>query len=96
MNAPHDATSPRGLREWWASPPRTGLRRIIWPWEYRHLRAWARVRIAAGSALAGLGAVTLAYGGNDAKTYGWAAVFLAMAAAQFAFARWELAIARSE
>jgi hypothetical protein len=96
MNAPNDNTAPRGLRGWWASPPRSGMRRVIAPWEYRHLRAWARVRIASGIALAGLGAITLSFGGNDLKTYGWTAAFLAAAAAHLSFAQWELTIARSE
>jgi hypothetical protein len=96
MSAPHDSTAPKGLRGWWVSPPRSGMRRIIAPWEYRHLRAWARVRIASGVVLAGLGVVTLSFGGNDWKTYGWTMVFLALAAASWAFACWELSIARSE
>jgi hypothetical protein len=96
MNAPNDNTAPRGLRGWWASPPRSGMRRVISPWEYRHLHAWARVRIASGIALAGLGVITLSFGGNDLKTYGWTAAFLAAAAANLSFAQWELTIARSE
>ena len=95
MYAQNDNTAPAGLRGWCASPPRSGMRRIIAPWEYRHLRAWARVRIATGIGLVGLGAVTLSFGGTDAKTYGWTMVFLALAAAQFSFAYWELTIARS-
>jgi hypothetical protein len=95
MHAPIDNTAPRGLRGWWASPPRPGMQRIISPWEYRHLRAWAGVRMASGLVLVGLGAVTLSFGGNDPKTYGWAALFLALAAAQFSFAYWELTIDRS-
>jgi len=96
MYAPDDnTTTPTGLRGWWASPPRSGLQRIISPWEYRHLRAWAGVRIGSGIVLVGLGAVTLSFGGNDVKTYGWTIAFLALAAAQFSFADWELAIARS-
>jgi hypothetical protein len=95
MPVPNNNTGPRGLLGWWASPPRSGLRLIISPWEYRHLRGWARVRIAGGIALTGLGLVTLTFGGNDWKTYGWAMVFLAPAAADFAFASWELNIARS-
>jgi hypothetical protein len=96
MNAPDDDTAPKGLRGWWAYPPRSGMRRIISPWEYRRLHAWAGVRIAFGVGLAGLGAVTLSVGGNDRKTYGWTMAFLAVAAAQFSFAYWELTIARSE
>jgi hypothetical protein len=95
MYAPNDNTAPKGLRGWWASPPRSGMQRIISPWEYRRLRAWAGVRIASGIVLAGLGVVTLSFGGNDWKTYGWTMVFLALAAAQFSFAYWELIIARS-
>jgi hypothetical protein len=53
------------------------------------------VRIISGVVLTGLGVTTLAFGGNDAKTYGWAAMFLAVAAANLAFARWELTIADS-
>jgi hypothetical protein len=71
------------------------MRRIISPWEYRHLRFWAGVRIGEGVILVGLGFVTFAFGGNDWKTYGWTMAFLAVATAHLAFARWELAIARS-
>ena len=72
--------------------PRSGMRRIIWPCEYRHLRAFARVRIAAAIALVGLGAVTL---GPSNGGVGWAMVFLVLAALKFAVAAWYLAIARS-
>ncbi len=95
MNTPNDNTAPKGLRGWWLTPPRPGLQRVIHPWEYRHLRAVARLRIAAGIVLVGLGLVTLSFGGNDWKTYGWTMAFLAAGAAQFAFAAWELTIARS-
>ena len=95
MYAPTDNTAPKDLRRWWASPPRSGRQRMISPWEYRHLRPWAGVRMASGIVVAGLGAVTLSFGGNDWKTYGWTMVFLALAAAQFSFAYWELTIARS-
>lgn len=95
MNAPEDNTARHGVRGQWASPPRSGLRRVISPWEYRHLRLSAGVRIGAGMAQAGLGVVTLTFGGRDRKTYGWATVFLAGAAANLAFGCWELAVARS-
>jgi hypothetical protein len=72
------------------------MRRIIFPWEYRHLRGFARLRIAAGIAIVGLGIVTLALGGNNLPTYGWTAFWLVLAAAQFAAAYWLLTIARSE
>jgi len=69
------------------------MRLVISPWEYRHLRAWARVRITSGTVLAGLGVVTLSFGGND-WTNVWTLAFLA-AAAHSAYAYWELSIART-
>ena len=96
MHATDNNFAPKGLRAWWTSPPRTGMRLIISPWEYRHLRAWARVRIVSGVVLAALAAVTFAFGGSDSKTYGWTVAFLALAVASWAFAYWYLSIARSE
>jgi hypothetical protein len=95
MHAPNDNTAPKGLREWWTSPPRSGMRLMISPWEYRHLRTWAGVRITSATVLAGLALVTLAFGGNDWKTFGWAMAFFAPALANLAYAYWELTIARS-
>jgi len=95
MNAQNDNRTPKGLRAWWASPARSGLRRIIAPWEYRHLRTWARARIAVGNLLALCGLVTLSIGSTGWNRYGLAALFLVAAAAQFSFAYWELTIARS-
>jgi hypothetical protein len=71
------------------------MRRIISPWEYRHLRLCAGVRIGGGMVLVGLGVVTLSFGGNDWKTYGPAIAFLGAAAAHLTFGYWELTIARS-
>ena len=70
MNAPNDYTAAKGLRGWWASPPRPGSHRLINPWEYRHLRAFGVTRIAGGSVAAAAGVVCLSYG-----VYGWAAFF---------------------
>jgi hypothetical protein len=95
MHAPNDSTAPKGLRGRWSSPPRSGMQRIIAPWEYRHLRGVARVRIAAGIVLAGLGAVTLVGGSFTAAAVWVGILFLAAAAASFAWAAWDLAIARS-
>jgi hypothetical protein len=95
MNAQNDNTAAKGLRGWWTSPQRSGVRLIIAPWEYRHLLGFARVRIASAFVLTSLGLVTLNVGGHDAKAYAWTLAFLAMAAAQFAWAYWELTIARS-
>ena len=41
----------------------------------RHLRGFARLRIAGAVVAAGLGVVTLSFGGNDWKTYGWTLAF---------------------
>ena len=96
MSEPNNHTRRAGLRAWWTSPPRTGIRLVIAPWEYRHLHGFARVRIAAATILACLGLVTLSYGGNDAKTYAWALAFVAAGAAQLGVACWLLQIARSQ
>jgi hypothetical protein len=90
MNAPNDNTAPKGLRGWWASPPRAGLRRLIIPWEYRHLRFFGVTRIAGGSIAAFAGLVCLSYG-----VYGWAAFFLVLAALNLAGGSWFLTIDRS-
>jgi hypothetical protein len=66
---------------------------VISPVEYRHLRAFGRVRIASGIVLIGLATATLSFGGKDRKTYGWATWFAASAAANLAFGYWELSIA---
>jgi hypothetical protein len=97
MNAQNDNTPPGSTTTWWrwGTPPRSGMQRMIAPWEYRHLRGWARVRITAGIVLAGLGAVTLFGGSFSPKAAGFAALFLVAAAGSFSFAAWELAIARS-
>lgn len=95
MPAPNNNTAPKGFRAWWTSPPRSGLRLILSPWEYRHLRRFATVRIVAAIVLATLGLITLSSGGSDAKTYTWTIAFLAAGAAHFAFAYWELGVARS-
>ena len=71
MNAPNHNTAAKRLREWWASPSRSGLQRLIIPWEYRHLRVFGVMRIAGGIVAAGIGAFILSYG-----AYGWAAFFL--------------------
>ena len=96
MNTANDNTALKHLRRWWASPTRSGPQRIISPWEYRHLRFSAGLRIGGAIALTGLAVVTLGFGGDDAKTYGWALVFLLPGLANLAFACWELAIARSD
>jgi hypothetical protein len=90
MNAPNDNTAPRGLRGWWASPPRPGMQRLINPWEYRHLRAFGVTRIAGGFVAATAGVVCLSY-----AVYGWAAFFLVLGALNLGGGFWYITIARS-
>ena len=90
MNTPNDSTAPKGLRGWWLTPPRPGLQRLINPWEYRHLRAFAVMRIAGGCVAAAAGLICLSY-----VAYGWAAFFLVVAALNLAGGCWGLTIARS-
>ena len=72
------------------------MRLLIAPWEYRHLRGFARMRFVGGTIAAGCSVLTLAFGGADWKAYGWAIGFGATAAANVAFAAWELRIARAD
>jgi hypothetical protein len=90
MNAANDNTAAKRLRRWWLSPPRPGLQRLIYPWEYRHIRVFGVIRIAGGSIAAGAGLICLAYG-----VYGWAAFFLVVAALSLAAGYWYLTIDRS-
>ncbi len=90
MNGPNDNTAAKGLRGWWASPPRPGLQRLIVPYEYRHLHAFGVTRIFGGSAAAAAGLVCLSYG-----VHGWAAFFLVIATLNLAGGSWYLAIDRS-
>ena len=90
MNAPNDNTAAKGLRGWWASPPRTGMHRLINPREYRHLRVVGGTRSAGGSVAAAAGVVCLAYG-----VHGWAAFFLIIASLNLAGGYWYLTITRS-
>jgi hypothetical protein len=90
MNTPNDNTAAKGLRGWWLTPPRSGLQRFIYPWEYRHLRVFAALRVTAGCLAAAGGFICLAY-----SAYGWAALFLVIAALSLAAGAWFLSIASS-
>jgi hypothetical protein len=90
MNAPNDNTAAKGLRGWWAFPPRPGMQRFINPWEYRHLRAFGVTRIFGGSVAAAAGVVCLAYG-----VHGWAAFFLVIGALNLGGGHWYLTVDRS-
>ena len=80
MNAPNDNTA----------PPRTGMRRLIPRFEFRHLRGFGVTRITGASVQAAAGLMCLSYG-----VYGWAAFFLVLAALNLAGGCWYLTIARS-
>ncbi|MGA9315315.1 MAG: hypothetical protein WBV77_11865 [Solirubrobacteraceae bacterium] len=90
MNAANDNAARRGLRGWWASPPRSGMQRLIFPWEYRHLHAFGLTRISGGVMAATAGVICLSY-----AAYGWAVFFLAVAVLNLAGGYWYIAIARS-
>jgi len=91
MHAPHDTTT--GSQSW--------SRRLISPWEYRHLQAAANVRFAGGGFQLGIGLVLLSLGrkaGSDPerrKYYKWAACFLVMAGLQLTGGFLDVAAARS-
>ncbi len=90
MNGPNDNTAAKRLRRWWLTPPRPGLQRLIYPWEYRHILVFGAIRIAGGIVAAAAGVICLSYG-----VYGWAAFFLVVAALSVAAGSWYLTIARS-
>jgi hypothetical protein len=77
------------------------LRRTMLPWEYRHLRAVASVRFAAGGFTLALGLVLLSLGRqaesshDRRKCYRYAAWFLANAPLQFVGGYMDMKMARS-
>src|ERR1700733_9795734 len=87
MNAPNDNTGPSGFRAWWRNPPRSGLRRLINPWESRSLGFSGAARIVGGCVAAAAGIICLAY-----SAWGWAAFFLVIAALNLAGGSWYLSI----
>lgn len=89
MSAPNDKTAGKRLRAWWLSPPRTGVERLIAPYEYRHLRLFGVTRIAGGSIAAGAGLICLGY-----RVYGWTAFFLLIGALNLAGGYWYITIDR--
>ena len=90
MQAGNENTTAKRLREWWRSPPRSGLQRLIAPPEYQHLRGFGVTRIAGGVVAAAAGLMCLWY-----EAYGWAAFFLLIAALNLVVGYWELTLARS-
>jgi hypothetical protein len=84
-----------------AAVSRSGWRRLITPWEYRHLQAVANVRFAGGGFTLGVGLVLLSLGNKAGtkrerrKCYSWAAWFLGNAALQLTGGLMDVAAARS-
>jgi len=82
-------------------PSRSGLKRLITPWEYRHLHASIAVRFAGGGFQLGIGLVLLSLGkkaDTDAerrKCYRLAAWFLVPAAGNFLGGLLDLTVART-
>ncbi len=79
MNAQNDNTT----------PPRTGMRRLLRPVQYRHPRGFGLAHIAGGSVQAAAGLVCLSY-----HVYGWAAFFLVIAALNLAAGSWYFTLDR--
>jgi hypothetical protein len=91
MNASNENTAPkRGLRGWWASPPRSGMRLLIHPWAYRHLGVLGVMHLVGGILAAAAGIVCLSHGAG-----GWGGLFLLAALASLMLGGWYLTIARS-
>ena len=91
MRAPDDSTTPLPSL----------MRRTMLPWEYRHLRAIASVRFAAGGFTLALGLVLVSLARqaetshDRRKFYGLAAWFLVLAPLQFFGGYMEMKMARS-
>ena len=99
MHAPHDTTAPprSGVIERFGLglglaviSSRSGLRRRIWPWAYRYIRALAAVQVGSGILLAGLGALVLSQGYS-----GWAAPLLVVSALRLWIGWLDITVARS-
>jgi hypothetical protein len=99
MHAPKDYTTlPRsGITERFglglglaAFPAGSGIRRRIWPWAYRYLRALAAMQLGSGAVLAGLGALVISDGHS-----GWAAPLLVVAALRLWVGYLDITVVRS-
>jgi hypothetical protein len=91
VNSSNHHSAAQRLRAWWLTPPRRGMARLLWPFEYRHLRFFGFVRVGGGVIAALAGLVCLSY-----STYGWGAFFLVIAVLDLAAGYWLLSTAHSE
>jgi hypothetical protein len=80
MNARNDNTA----------PSRTGMRRLITPWAFGHLRLCAGIRFAAAVILVTVAALLFSAGHGALAT-----LPLAFAAVHVAWGYWQMTIARS-
>jgi hypothetical protein len=84
-----------------ATPLLSLMRRTMLPWEYRHLRAVASVRFAAGGFTLALGLVLLSLGRqaetaqDRRKCYGFSGLFLMLAPLHFLGGYLDMKLARS-
>jgi hypothetical protein len=82
-------------------PPRSGLKRLITPWEYRHPHVAMAARFAGGGFQLGIGLALVSLGRKaetDAerrKCYRFAALFLVPAAGNFLGGLLDLSVART-
>jgi hypothetical protein len=80
----------KGPREWWLTPPRSGIYLVIAPWIYRHPRFFGSMAVSVSVVPLVAGFICLSY-----DVYGWAAFFLALAALALGGGAWYLSIANS-
>jgi hypothetical protein len=84
-----------------APASRSGLKRLITPWEYRHPHASMAAHFAGGGFQLGVGLVLLSLGRKAEtdeerrKCYRWAAWFLVPAAGNFVGGLLDLTVART-
>jgi hypothetical protein len=72
------------------TPSRTGMRRVISPWAFDHLRLCAAIRFGVTAFLVTIAALLFGFGHS-----GWAALPLVGAVVNFAWGYWEMTVARS-
>jgi hypothetical protein len=90
VNAASNDAAVRGLRGWWASPPRSGAQLLINPIAYRHLRFFGVMHLVGSTLATVAGLICLAY-----LAYPWAAFFLILGALNLGGGSWYISIARS-
>ena len=80
----------RSIRNDNPTPSRTGMRRLITPWAFAHLRLCAAIRFAVSAFLVTIAGLLFAVGHGELAT-----LPLVGAAVNLAWGYWEITIARS-